>query len=1318
MAELSTLVTSWILEWLEGHSISGADWASDICDPEDLIEADAFIAWETFTQLCDRLAEFSEERLDDGPRIPDPGVIGREIAEEIFSSAATPASAEDVPIEILFVDDAPIIANELFPEIEVRADIASDGEVILLDVRLPADAIDCPVFFEMVSGVLEAVPLLVDQGPADVALEIHPEHARYAVRIPRDFDNVIPLETRIEAVQEEAHEEGQAELQVDDAHESGIEREEEVFDHTAFIQSLSACANASEVSEHLFALMRERFRCAASVVSLETEASTTSSALNEQASTRFSFGKSDKPPSRSLRLGVGDEIVGQIDFWDGDALTEDELDGLESLIPWYALAFNGLRNHEVRKHEEHNHEEPAATSSRPPSPSPALEGPTQTSDRSATLEDIVAGRANQDEDFLVTLVRNLAAHIEAHTAVISLCHPDEPQRLRTVAAWKGGASAGNFSYDAEGAPCANVLAGELGCHPGDVQQQFPSDASLVERQTQSYLGIPLRDPEGRVFGILSGWSRQPLARPEDACSLIRILAHSAETELRNRSDREARRISEARYRGLTESAHDLIAELSATSGLLEISPNVSAILGYSPEAFSEIPYRDLIHADDLVTLSERYREAKRGQTTVTANFRIRHHDGSWSLLEARAHAYPARDGEIRVVVAARDVTEKTGIEQERAQLVSIIQNSTDLVALTTLSGNVLFLNVSGRRLLGLASEEEARTQTVYDFVHGDVSQSLKFDIMPSVHRRKHWSGELDLRQFTTQHRISTIANLFVIDDHRTGQPLAIAMICRDISDRKENEAALLESEERYRMLAENPFDLIVELDENARFIYASPNFESVLGYSPESLLGSSGLDLVHPDDRAQVAQNFTTAAGNLDTIQTTYRALHKDGSERWLETTTRTYRSANSRLMSVLISRDITNRVEADEALRQTEQKLQQSQKMEAIGRMAGGVAHDFNNLLTAIIGYSDLLLDELEDENPARTNAEEILKASERAAGLTNQLLAFSRRQVLQPRVLDLNHLVADMDRMLRRLIGEDVELVSILDGAAWPIKADPGQLQQVLLNLAVNARDAMPRGGRITIETANTTLEEPIPNELEEIPAGDYLTLSVRDTGTGMTPDIRAMIFEPFFTTKETDEGTGLGLSTVIGIVRQSGGNIEVESEPGRGSSFVVYLPRTDEVEMLPERSISSASFRGNETILVVEDSEPVRGLVIRCLERHGYSVLGAASGVEALRYCSRHPGPIHLLLSDVILPKIDGFEIAERVREVRPDTQVIYMSGFTDDALAKHGIRAQDVTLIQKPFTPSTLLRTIREFLDADLAASVSSPELSPTDDAQQN
>jgi PAS domain S-box-containing protein len=1000
-----------------------------------------------------------------------------------------------------------------------------------------------------------------------------------------------------------------------------------------------------------------------------------------------------------LRLVAGAVPLGRVDLWDSETFGDEERDALEQLLPWYALAFEAGR---VRQ------DPVAASSAEPPAPS----GLEAKSDVAEILGSIAAGRPIDGEDLLENVVRHLADHVGAHTAVVSQLLAttsgetgggDAPaMKLRTAIAWKDGSPANNFDYDATGSPCANVLAGKLGCYPAEVCQQFLADKSLADSQTESYLGVPLFDREHHVIGVLSAWSRQTIAQPDEATALIRILARGAETELQYQSDLEAKKTIESRYRSLVATSHDLCAELSPERGLIEISPNVFELLGYTPSAFIDMPYQEIIHPGDLPVVTEIYREVQREGAKTSASVRVRHAAGNWCLFEANAEAYRAQDGELRVIVSACDITERATLEQEHAQMISIIQSSSDLIVLTALNGSVLFLNTAGQRLLGLASDEEALGKSLYDFVHPDATRSLKFEIMPAVHRHKQWTGELALQHFKTERRVTAVTSMFVVDDRRTHQPVAIAMICRDISDRRENERALLESEERYRMLADNPYELIAELDEDAHFIYASPNFETILGYSPEMLLGSHGFDLIHPDDRDVVAESFSSAVSQLTTKHGAYRAMLRDGSYRWLETTIRAYRTASSRTMAVLISRDVTDRVESDEALRQTQQKLLQSQKMDAIGRMAGGIAHDFNNLLTAITGYCDLLLEELGDQHPSRPDAEEILKASERAAGLTHQLLAFSRRQVLQMRILDLNNLVADMDRMLRRLIGEDVELVTLLDGTAWPVKADSGQLQQVLLNLVVNARDAMPRGGRITIETANIVLEEAVPTELDEIPAGDYLTLSVTDTGTGMSAEIGAMIFEPFFTTKESGKGTGLGLSTVIGIVQQCGGHIEVESEDGQGARFVIYLPKATEVPMLPERYLSPEQFHGSETIVVVEDSEPVRKLVVRCLDRHGYKVLEAISGIEALRFFSRHPGPIDLLLSDVILPKMDGFEIAKRAFKIRPETRVIYMSGFTDDALNKHGVRAEDIVLLEKPFTPSTLLRKVRQFLDSGAPA----------------
>lgn len=407
--------------------------------------------------------------------------------------------------------------------------------------------------------------------------------------------------------------------------------------------------------------------------------------------------------------------------------------------------------------------------------------------------------------------------------------------------------------------------------------------------------------------------------------------------------------------------------------------------------------------------------------------------------------------------------------------------------------------------------------------------------------------------------------------------------------------------------------------------------------------------------------------------------------------------SAHSFLAVTL--RDISARRGAEEALRESELQLSQAQKMEAVGRLAGGIAHDFNNLLTAIIGYSDLLLDELNPEHTARHDAQEILRAAERAGGLTRQLLTFSRRQILQPESIDLNAVVADIDRMMRRLIGESIELVTLQDGELRPVIADPGQVEQLIVNLIVNARDAMPQGGRLEIETANFVADRPIQVESGRLEPGRYVLLRVSDDGSGMDEATRSQIFEPFFTTKKVHQGTGLGLATVYGIVSQSGGQIDVQTSLDVGTTFTVYMPEaeTDWIESAPEHGEFKA--RGDETILLVEDSDSVRRLVQRTLESNGYKVLAAASATAALRHCSRHEGPIELLLTDVVLPKMSGPQVAERTRELRPNIRVLFMSGFTDDTLLQHGLANDEADLLEKPFTPAALLSRVHALLDSE-------------------
>src|SRR3989454_2815827 len=382
---------------------------------------------------------------------------------------------------------------------------------------------------------------------------------------------------------------------------------------------------------------------------------------------------------------------------------------------------------------------------------------------------------------------------------------------------------------------------------------------------------------------------------------------------------------------------------------------------------------------------------------------------------------------------------------------------------------------------------------------------------------------------------------------------------------------------------------------------------------------------------------------------------------------------------------------------KQLEQQLRQAQKMEAIGQLTGGIAHDFNNMLTVILGYSELLLKSLPTDAPLRDDVEQVKEAGERASLLTKQLLAFSRKQVLQPKVLDLNTVLTNMDRMLQRLIGEDIALVAVPAPGLWHVYADPSQIEQVMMNLAVNARDAMPNGGKLTIETANVQLDDAYAHQHGPVQPGSYVMLAVSDTGCGMDRETQARIFEPFFTTKEPGKGTGLGLSTVYGIVKQSGGYVWVYSEVGRGTAFKIYLPRGEGAVETVEPGVAPArTVRGSEMILLVEDDRAVRVLARSTLQAHGYTVLEAHHGKHALQVYEQHAGPIHLLVTDVVMPEMSGRELADRLKPSRPNMKVLFMSGYTDKAIVHHGELDPGAAFLQKPFTPDALARKVREVL----------------------
>ena len=442
------------------------------------------------------------------------------------------------------------------------------------------------------------------------------------------------------------------------------------------------------------------------------------------------------------------------------------------------------------------------------------------------------------------------------------------------------------------------------------------------------------------------------------------------------------------------------------------------------------------------------------------------------------------------------------------------------------------------------------------------------------------------------------------------------------------------------------------------------------------------------------------ATGESRVIGTTIEleGLRKDGSVFPLELSLATWKTMGETFYSAIV-RDITERKRAEVALQKTEAQLRQAQKVESIGQLAGGIAHDFNNLLTVINSYSDMLLSEIEYHNPLHHGLAEIKEAGYRAATLTHQLLAFSRQQVLKPKVLDLNALVENIMKLLRRLIGENINLSICPAPNLGRVKADPTQIEQVIMNLTVNARDAMPQGGQLTIETTNIELADTTSSKQGSMLSGSYVMLTVNDTGCGMDANTQARVFEPFFTTKEPGRGTGLGLSTAYGIVKQSGGYIDFSSEVGKGSMFRIYLPQVeDEVEPSEPAHACPEVLRGTETILLVEDDETIRAVGQTILQRHGYTILKAGDAKEALHLAGKHQGPIHLLFTDVVMPGLSGPDLAECLTSIRPDTKVLYTSGYTDKVRTQHNLMGLSNAFLQKPFTPETLTRKVREVLDS--------------------
>jgi two-component system, cell cycle sensor histidine kinase and response regulator CckA len=628
---------------------------------------------------------------------------------------------------------------------------------------------------------------------------------------------------------------------------------------------------------------------------------------------------------------------------------------------------------------------------------------------------------------------------------------------------------------------------------------------------------------------------------------------------------------------------------------------------------------------------------------------------------------------------------------EREELFRLIgENAADLIAVVNMEGRRLFNSLSYQRVLGY-SPEELKASSSFEQIHPEDRERVK---QAAEEARRTGEGRpLEYRIRCKDGGWRVLESTSSVICNSRGVPEKLVVVNRDITERKAAGEALRRSEASFRSVVEDAPYGIFRASMTGQFLRVNPALQDMLGYesAEDLLLASASGHICRQPLECQRMEELLGHVEDFKDFETEWR--RKDGSPITVRCSGRRVKDEDGQpAYFEVFAEDVTE-------TRVLERQLRMAQKMEAIGRLSGGIAHDFNNLLGVIIGYSQVLKRALDQATPLFGYAEEVEKAGQRAATLTRQLLAFSRQQVLTPAIMNVNALMTDMGKMLPRLLGEDIEVSMALEPNLGHVKADLGQVEQVVMNLAVNARDAMPSGGKIKIETANVELDVEYTRHHPGSKTGQYVLLAVTDTGTGIAPETMAHIFEPFFTTKERGQGTGLGLATVYGVVKQSGGYIWVDSAPGKGASFQIYLPRVENAVQTAEPTKTAGEIlRGTETVLLVEDSEPLRKLARSFLESRGFHVLTAPDGKRALDVARFNPGTIHLLLTDVIMPEMNGRILAEHLALEQSGMKVLYMSGYTDSFIAVHGVLEAGTHLIHKPFTEDSLIRKVREVLDS--------------------
>jgi PAS domain S-box-containing protein len=767
--------------------------------------------------------------------------------------------------------------------------------------------------------------------------------------------------------------------------------------------------------------------------------------------------------------------------------------------------------------------------------------------------------------------------------------------------------------------------------------------------------------------------------------------------------RKSQHLLESTYISLRDAVFIIDAK---TVEIIECNPAASEIFGYTRNELLDRA-TTFLHVTEASLEEFRknlYAAVETKGFLSQLEFKMKRKDGT--VFPTENAVVPLKDEQDKLmgwVSVVRDITDRKRAEEalreSEERYRTILENIEDGYYETDLPGNLTFFNDSLCRTLGY-SKDEMIGMSNKQYTDEENRKKL-FAAFNEVYRTGEPTKGFDWQVFTKDGaKLFGEVSVSLIKDSK-GQPTGFRGIARDITERKRAEEALRTEKQRFEILLENaPFGVIM-IDKEGNFKYVNSKFIELFGYDFNDIPnGREWFRKAYPDpeyrhDVIETWINDSNISEPEEKIPRIFTVTCKDRTKKIIRFIT-VQLEGGEYLMS---SEDITLIQRAEEEKAALAEQLRQSQKMEAIGRLAGGIAHDFNNLLTVIRGYSQLSLLELKADDKLRENIEEVQRATQRATDLTRQLLAFGRRQIMEMKILDLNALLKDLDKMLRRVIGEDIELTYLLANDIGKVKIDPGQIEQVILNLAVNARDAMPSGGKLTIETSNAELDEAYAHTHIGSKPGRYVMLSVSDTGVGMTPEIRERAFDPFFTTKEKGKGTGLGLSTCYGIVKQSGGNIWAYSEPGRGTTFKIYLPWLEEFPKETKDKPEAAEIhKGTETILAVEDEIEVRKLVAQILKGQGYTVIEASDGEEAIKVAQKNSGnKIHLLLTDVVMPGMSGRQLAVTLGLQHPNMKILYMSGYTDNAIVHHGVLEEGVNYIQKPFTLDALARKVREVLD---------------------